>query len=323
MEYIKIGNVKIEKTAALAPMASVADKAYRTVAKQFGAAYCVGEMASCKGLCYSDKKTAELLSVSETERPMAVQLFGAEPEFMSNAVKIAEQYHPDIIDINAGCPMPKIVCGGAGSALLKTPELFGEVVKAAVSATKIPVTVKIRTGWDSISINAVEIAEIAEQNGAAAITVHGRTKEQLYSGKADWDIIKAVKQSVSIPVIGNGDVCSVEDCVRMYEYTDCDLVMIGRGCYGKPWLFGQIRDFFEGKQPRPEPELDEKLQIMRCHIQMLVDDKGERTGMKEARRQAAWYIKGIEGAASLRNRFGCMNTLSDLDDLIKEIRGDN
>ncbi|MCI5579393.1 MAG: tRNA dihydrouridine synthase DusB [Oscillospiraceae bacterium] len=323
MEYIKIGNVKIEKTAALAPMASVADKAYRTVAKQFDAAYCVGEMASCKGLCYSDKKTAELLSVSETERPMAVQLFGAEPEFMSNAVKIAEQYHPDIIDINAGCPMPKIVCGGAGSALLKTPELFGEVVKAAVSATKIPVTVKIRTGWDSTSINAVEIAEIAEQNGAAAITVHGRTKEQLYSGKADWDIIKAVKQSVSIPVIGNGDVCSVEDCVRMYEYTDCDLVMIGRGSYGKPWLFGQIRDFFEGKQPRPEPELDEKLQIMRCHIQMLVDDKGERTGMKEARRQAAWYIKGIEGAASLRNRFGCMNTLSDLDDLIKEIRGDN
>ena len=323
MEYIKIGNVKIEKTAALAPMASVADKAYRTIAKQFGAAYCVGEMASCKGLCYSDKKTAELLSVSEMERPMAVQLFGAEPEFMSKAVKIAEQYHPDIIDINAGCPMPKIVCGGAGSALLKTPELFGELVEAAVSATKIPVTVKIRTGWNSSSINAVEIAKIAEQNGAAAITVHGRTKEQLYSGKADWDIIKSVKQSVNIPVIGNGDVCSVEDCVRMYEYTGCDLVMIGRGSYGKPWLFGQIRDYFERKQPRPEPELDEKLQIMRRHIQMLVDDKGEHTGMKEARRQAAWYIKGIEGAASLRNRFGCMNTLSDLDDLIKEIRGDN
>ena len=323
MEYIKIGNVKIEKTAALAPMASVADKAYRTIAKQFGAAYCVGEMASCKGLCYSDKKTAELLSVSEMERPMAVQLFGAEPEFMSKAVKIAEQYHPDIIDINAGCPMPKIVCGGAGSALLKTPELFGELVEAAVSATKIPVTVKIRTGWDSSSINAVEIAKIAEQNGAAAITVHGRTKEQLYSGKADWDIIKSVKQSVNIPVIGNGDVCSVEDCVRMYEYTGCDLVMIGRGSYGKPCLFGQIRDYFERKQPRPEPELDEKLQIMRRHIQMLVDDKAEHTGMKEARRQAAWYIKGIEGAASLRNRFGCMNTLSDLDDLIKEIRGDN
>lgn len=321
MEYVKIGNVTIEKTAALAPMASVADKAYRTIAKEFGAAYCVGEMASCKGLCYSDRKTAELLSVSGIERPMAVQLFGAEPEFMAKAVKIAEQYAPDLIDINAGCPMPKIVCGGAGSALMKTPELFGELVRAAASSTDIPVTVKIRTGWDAGSINAVELARIAEENGAAAVAVHGRTKEQLYSGKADWNIIRAVKRAVSIPVIGNGDVQSVEDCVKMYEYTGCDLVMIGRGSYGRPWLFGQIRDHFEGKTPRPEPELDEKLNIMRRHIALLVDDKGERTGMKEARRQAAWYIKGIEGAAALRNQFGGMNTLSDLDVLIDKIRG--
>lgn len=320
MEYVKIGNVTIDKTAALAPMASVADKAYRLTAKEFGAAYCVGEMASCKGLCYSDRKTAELLSVSAAERPMAVQLFGAEPEFMAKAVKIAERYEPDIIDINAGCPMPKIVCGGAGSALMKTPELFGELVRAAAGSTKIPVTVKIRAGWDEGSKNAVELARIAEANGAAAVAVHGRTKEQLYSGKADWDIIKAVKQAVSVPVIGNGDVQSVEDCVKMYEYTGCDLVMIGRGSYGKPWLFGQIRDHFEGKPPRPEPELDEKLDIMRRHIVLLVKDKGERTGMKEARRQAAWYIKGIEGAASLRNRFGSMDTLDDLDRLIDEIR---
>ena len=320
MEYVKIGNVAIEKTAALAPMASVADKAYRLMAKEFGAAYCVGEMASCKGLCYSDRKTAELLSVSAAERPMAVQLFGAEPEFMAKAVKIAERYQPDIIDINAGCPMPKIVCGGAGSALMKTPELFGELVKAAASSTHIPVTVKIRAGWDGSSVNAVEMAEIAEENGAAAIAVHGRTKEQLYSGKADWDIIKAVKEAVSVPVIGNGDVQSVEDCVKMYEYTGCDLVMIGRGSYGRPWLFGQIRDYFEGKSPRPDPELGEKLDIMRRHIALLVEDKGERTGMKEARRQAAWYIKGIEGAAGFRNRFGSMNTLNDLDRLIDEIR---
>lgn len=316
MEYTQIGKVKIEKTAALAPMASVADKAYRLMAKEFGAAYCVGEMASCKGLCYSDRKTAELLSVSAAERPMAVQLFGAEPEFMAKAVKIAERYSPDIIDINAGCPMPKIVCGGAGSALMKTPELFGELVKAAAGATDIPVTVKIRTGWDASSINAVEMARIAEENGAAAVAVHGRTKEQLYSGKADWDIIKAVKRAVSIPVIGNGDVASVEDCVRMYKYTGCDLVMIGRGSYGRPWLFGQIRDYFEGRTPRSEPSLEEKLTIMRKHIGLLVEDKGERTGMKEARRQAAWYIKGIEGAAELRNRFGKMNTLDDLDGLI-------
>ncbi|MDE6733332.1 MAG: tRNA dihydrouridine synthase DusB, partial [Oscillospiraceae bacterium] len=301
-------------------MASVADKAYRLMAKEFGAAYCVGEMSSCKGLSYSDRKTAELLSVSGVERPMAVQLFGAEPEFMAKAVKIAEEYAPDIIDINAGCPMPKIVCGGAGSALMKTPDLFGELVRAASEATKIPVTVKIRAGWDINSINAVEMAKIAEENGAAAVAVHGRTKEQLYSGKADWDIIKAVKSAVSVPVIGNGDVASVEDCLRMYEYTGCDLVMIGRGSYGRPWLFGQIRDFFDGKTPRPEPELDEKLAIMRRHIALLVEDKGELTGMKEARRQASGYIKGITGAAGLRNKFGGMNRLSDLDELIELIK---
>ncbi|MDE7360922.1 MAG: tRNA dihydrouridine synthase DusB [Oscillospiraceae bacterium] len=321
MEYIHIGQVKIEKTAALAPMASVADKAYRTIAKEFGAAYCVGEMASCKGLCYSDKKTAALLTVTDTERPMAVQLFGAEPEFMYKAVKIAERYKPDIIDINAGCPMPKIVTGGAGSALMKTPELFGELIKAAVSATDIPVTVKIRKGWDNDHVNAVELARIAERSGAAAVAVHGRTKEQLYSGKADWDIIKAVKSAVSIPVIGNGDAASPEDCERMYEYTGCDLVMIGRGSYGRPWLFGQIRDYFAGKTVRPEPELDERLSIMRRHIELLVADKGERTGMKEARRQAAWYIKGISGAARFRNLFGSMNTLADLDELIGQIKG--
>lgn len=320
MEYIKIGNVTIEKTAALAPMASVADRAYRMMAKEFGAAYCVGEMASCKGLCYSDRKTAELLTVSEAERPMAVQLFGSEPEFMAKAVKIAERYQPDIIDINAGCPMPKIVSGGAGSALMRTPKLFGELVAAAVSATEIPVTVKLRAGWSADSVNAAELARIAEENGAAAVAVHGRTKEQLYSGRADWDVIRDVKRAVSIPIIGNGDVASVEDCVRMYEYTGCDLVMIGRGSYGRPWLFGQIRDHFEGKAPRPEPELCEKLDIMRRHIAMLVEDKGERTGMKEARRQAAWYIKGIEGAASFRNKFGSMNTLSDLDELVELIR---
>ena len=302
-------------------MASVADRAYRMMAKEFGAAYCVGEMASCKGLCYSDRKTAELLTVSEAERPMAVQLFGSEPEFMAKAVKIAERYQPDIIDINAGCPMPKIVSGGAGSALMRTPKLFGELVAAAVSATEIPVTVKLRAGWSADSVNAAELARIAEENGAAAVAVHGRTKEQLYSGRADWDVIRDVKRAVSIPIIGNGDVASVEDCVRMYEYTGCDLVMIGRGSYGRPWLFGQIRDHFEGKAPRSEPGLDEKLDIMRRHIAMLAEDKGERTGMKEARRQAAWYIKGLEGAASLRNKFGSMNTLSDLDELVELIRG--
>ncbi|MCH5208701.1 MAG: tRNA dihydrouridine synthase DusB [Oscillospiraceae bacterium] len=320
MEHIEIGNVKIEKTAALAPMASVADRAYRIMAKQFGAAYCVAEMASVKGLCYSDRKTAELLCLSENERPAAVQLFGAEPEFFAKAVKIAEEYKPDIIDINAGCPMPKIVNGGAGAALMKTPALLGEIVRAAVRATEIPVTVKIRSGWDESSINAVEVAKIAEQNGAAAITVHSRTKTMLYTGKADRKIIKAVKDAVSVPVIASGDVTSVEDCVEMYEQTGCDLVMIGRGSYGRPWLFGQIRDYFDGKPVRSEPDLDEKLEIMRRHISLLVEDKGEYVGIKEARRQAAWYVKGINGAAKLRDDFSKMNTLADFERLTEKIR---
>lgn len=319
MEQIRIGNVTIDKTAALAPMASVADRAYRLMAKEYGAAYVVGEMASCKGLCYSDRKTAELLTVTETEQPMAVQLFGAEPDFMASAVKIAEKYHPDIIDINAGCPMPKIVGGGAGSALMKTPKLFGELVKAAVSATDIPVTVKIRKGWDDSSVNAVEMAGIAEENGAAAVAVHGRTKAQLYSGEADWDIIRDVKRAVNIPVIGNGDVSSPELCAKMYEYTGCDLVMIGRGSYGRPWLFGQIRDYFEGKPVRPEPSVEEKLAIMRRHIGLLVEDKGESVGMKEARRHASWYLKGMQGAARFRNLCGTLNTLDDLERLTEEI----
>lgn len=322
MEYISIGGVQIEKTAALAPMASVADRAYRLMAKEYGAAYVVGEMASCKGLCYSDRKTAELLAVTPEERPMAVQLFGAEPPFMAAAVKIAEKYQPEIIDINAGCPMPKIVGGGAGSALMKTPKLFGELVKAAVEATEIPVTVKIRKGWDKDNVNAVEMAKTAEENGAAAIAVHGRTREQLYSGTADWDIIRAVKQAVSIPVIGNGDVDSVEKCEEMYRYTGCDLVMIGRGSYGRPWLFGQIKDYYEGKPVRPEPDFEEKLAIMRRHIGLLVDDKGERVGMKEARRHASWYLKGMQGAARFRNLCGTMNTLDDLERLIEQIRAE-
>lgn len=320
VEHIAIGNVKIEKTAALAPMASVADRAYRVMAKQFGAAYCVAEMASVKGLCYSDKKTAELLCLSENERPAAVQLFGAEPEFFAKAVKIAEEYKPDIIDINAGCPMPKIVNGGAGAALMKTPALLGEIVRAAVSATEIPITVKIRSGWDESSINAVEIAKIVEQNGAAAVTVHSRTKTMLYTGKADRSVIKAVKDAVSIPVIASGDVTSVEDCVEMYEQTGCDLVMIGRGSYGRPWIFGQIHDHFDGKPVRKEPGLDEKLEIMRRHISLLVEDKGEYVGIKEARRQAAWYVKGINGAAKLRDDFSKMNTFEDFERLTEKIR---
>ena len=320
MEYTNICGVKIEKTAALAPMASVADRAYRIMAKEYGACYVVGEMASCKGLCYNDRKTAELLSVTPGERPMAVQLFGNEPEFVKGAVEIAERFQPDIIDINSGCPMPKIVSGGAGSALMKTPELFGDVLRAAVEAAHVPVTVKIRAGWDVNSINAVEIAKIAEQSGAAAVAVHGRTKTQLYAGKADWDVIRAVKQSVSIPVIGNGDVSTPELCREMYEYTGCDLVMVGRGSYGRPWLFRQICEYLETGSYSPEPTAGEKLDIMRRHIQLIVEDKGERVGMKEARRPASWYLKGMKGAAKFRDMCSELTTLDQLERLIEKIK---
>lgn len=319
METIKIGGVQIERTAALAPMASVSDRAYRETCKRFGAAYVVGEMVSAKGLHYSDRKSEELLSVGGAERPMAVQLFGDDPAFMAEAVRKALRYKPDIIDINMGCPVPKVAGNGSGSALMKNPELAGEIVRAAADASDVPVTVKFRKGWDDSSVNAVEFARRMEANGAAAVTVHGRTRQQMYQGEADWEIIRRVKQAVKIPVIGNGDVVSPESAKAMYDRTGVDLVMVARGSYGRPWLFSQIRDYLTTGSYQPDPSFEEQMNIMLGHARLICAYKGEFIGMKEARKHAAWYLKGIHGAAHFRKECGMLDSYADLERLAGEI----
>ena len=319
-EYINIGKVKIKRTAALAPMAGVADRAYRLMCIKYGAAYVVSEMVSAKGICYSDRKTAELCTVTDGERPMAVQLFGNEPEFMEKAVNIVLEYKPDIIDINMGCPVPKVVNTGAGSAVMKNPELAGKITAAAVRAAgDVPVTVKIRSGWDKNSINAPEIAKYAEDAGAAAIAVHGRSREQFYSGTADINIIKAVRNAVNIPVIGNGDVNDAESCVKMYRETGCDLVMIGRGSYGNPFIFREIESCLSGKEYIP-PSLDEKMNVMLEHIRLILElsPKNEELAMHEARKHAAWYMNGYYGSAKFRGRCYQLCSYAEAESLAEE-----
>lgn len=319
MKNIKIGNVEIEKTAALAPMASVADKSYRLLCKEFGASYLVSEMISSKGLCFGDKKTARLCEIENEERPMALQIFGEEPVYMGKAAYILNKYKPDIIDINMGCPVPKIVGNGSGSALMKSTKTALEIAEETVKNSDCPVTAKIRAGWDNDSINAVEFAKALEQTGISAIAVHGRTRSQMYSGQADWDIIKQVKKAVSIPVIGNGDVKTPEDCKAMYEQTNCDLVMIGRGSYGKPWIFREVKHYLETGQILPEISLEEKMSVMLRHGRMLCKYKGEKQGMKEMRKNVAWYIKGLPGSARMRGNCGLLNQYSDLEIMAQQI----
>lgn len=319
MENIQVGTHFIRKTAALAPMASVADRAYRLLCKRYGASLVVGEMASAKGLCYSDRKTAELLEVTAGEYPMAIQLFGSEPEFMSKACKIAAQYEPQFIDINMGCPVHKVTATGAGSALLKTPEVACSLVRACVEATDIPVTVKIRTGWDANSVNAVEMAQMLEEAGASAIAVHGRTKQQMYAPSADWSIIAKVKQAVHVPVFGNGDVTTPQEAKAMYEQTSCDLVMIGRGSYGHPWIFEEVEAYLERGELLPPKPLEERMEIMLEHAALICSLKGERIAMREARKHAAWYLKGVKQAAKFRNDCGQLETYEDIRKLARMV----
>lgn len=316
MDNLNIGGVPLKSHAVLAPMAGVSDRAYRELCVRFGAAYCVSEMVSSKALSFNSKKSEELMEISDLERPCGIQIFGDDPKCMADAAKHALENKPDIIDINMGCPAPKISSNGSGSALMKNPRLCGEIVKAVTAVTDIPVTVKIRKGWDDDSVNAVEVAKICESAGAAAITVHGRTRQQYYKPPVDYDIIKAVRESVSVPVIANGDVDSAERAKEVMDITGCDLVMIGRATLGNPWIFSQINAYLENPNVKIHtPDLEERLGVMIEHIGKMVEYKGEHMAMLQARKLVVGYFKGMKGAAALRNEAGKIKTLDDLYEL--------
>lgn len=320
---MKIKDIEFENNIFLAPMAGIADRAFRELCINYGAGYTVTEMVSSKGLTMGDKKSKELLTLGEIENPAGAQIFGDDPEIMAQAAKKCLEFHPDIIDINMGCPAPKIAMNGGGANLMKNPKLAGEIVKAVSDAVDIPVTVKIRKGWDDESITAVELAQIAEKNGASAITVHGRTRMQMYSGKVDYDIIAKVKKAVDIPVIANGDITDEQSAAIMLEKTNADAIMIGRGALGNPWIFRRINAYLSECRVLPDVSINEKMAVMLKHIQKIIEYKGEYTAMREARHHAAYYTKGIRGGAALRKEISTFEHFEQLEELAYKIAKEN
>lgn len=317
---MKFRDFEVENEVFLAPMAGVTDLPFRLICKELGCGLLYTEMINAKALCYDDKNTKKMLNILDEEHPVAVQIFGSEPEFMGKATQILNDYPNEILDINMGCPAPKVVKNGDGSALMRNPKLAGQVLDQVVKNSKKPVTLKIRKGWDDNSVNALEIAKIAENCGICAITIHGRTREQYYSGQADWDIIGEVKSQISIPVIGNGDVTSVEDAIRIKDHTGCDAIMIGRGAQGNPWIFKRIDHYMKTGQLLDPPSKDEKIDIAIKHMDLAIKEHGEYVAVREMRKHIGWYLKGMKHSARFRDQINHMVTAKEVIDTLNQYR---